>query len=286
MLDDLEKSFDGVSENTKKNYTSFYNRLLTILGTKTVIENSNKNILDKLKELDTSPNSIKTFITVIIRIKKNAGVNVDDIIAYRNNKLVTKIEKYQEKKNEELNETLSSYDELQKYMRELLNDDKYKDYIINYLLINYGVRNNDINLLITNDKSVLLKKNTEKKNYLYYTKRYIIYQRNDYKTVSTYGRKSYKIINLGFRNALSRLLGGKDNCNLLFDCEKDGDINIKQIGNRVLNATYNNLGESKYFKILIKHYKEIGDIEKIRFLSQSRGTDLQTIFNYYDINST
>lgn len=286
MLDDLEKSFDGVSENTKKNYTSFYNRLLTILGTKTVIENSNKNILDKLKELDTSPNSIKTFITVIIRIKKNAGVNVDDLIAYRNNKLVTKIEKYQEKKNEELNETLSSYDELQKYMRQLLNDDKYKDYIINYLLINYGVRNNDINLLITNDKSVLLKKNTDKKNYLYYTKRYIIFQRNDYKTVSTYGRKSYKIINLGFRNALSRLLGGKDNCNLLFDCEKNGDINLKQIGNRVLNATFDKLGESKYFKILIKHYKEIGDIEQIRFLSQSRGTDLQTIFNYYDINST
>jgi len=286
MLDDLEKSFDGVSENTKKNYTSFYNRLLTILGTKTVIENSNKYILDKLKELDTSPNSIKTFITVIIRIKKNAGVNVDDLIAYRNNKLVTKIEKYQEKKNEELNETLSSYDELQKYMRQLLNDDKYKDYIINYLLINYGVRNNDINLLITNDKSVLLKKNTDKKNYLYYTKRYIIFQRNDYKTVSTYGRKSYKIINLGFRNALSRLLGGKDDCNLLFDCEKNGDINLKQIGNRVLNATFDKLGESKYFKILIKHYKEIGDIEQIRFLSQSRGTDLQTIFNYYDINST
>ncbi len=284
MIDDLEKSFADVSLNTKKNYTSFYNRLLTILGTKTVIENSNKYIIDKLKELDISPNSIKTFISVIIKIKRNAGVNVDELIAYRNNKLVTKIEKYQEKKNEELNETLVSYDELQKYTRQLLNDDKYKDYIINYLLINYGVRNNDINLLITNDKSVLLKKNTDKKNYLYYTKRYVIFQRNDYKTVSTYGRKSYKIINLGFRNALSRLLGGKDDCNLLFDCEKDGDINLKQIGNRVLNATFDKLGESKYFKILINHYKEKGDIDKIRFLSQSRGTDLQTIFNYYDIN--
>ena len=66
-------------------------------------------------------------------------------------------------------------------MGTLLNEDKYRDYIINYLLINYGVRNADINLLITTDKSVTLKRNTLKQNYLYCTPRYIIYQRNDYK---------------------------------------------------------------------------------------------------------
>jgi len=118
---------------------------------------------------------------------------------------------------------------------------------------------------------------------LYFTNRYIIYQRNDYKTVGVYGRKTYKVVNLSFRNSVNLLLGNKTECRLLFDC--DGDTyNEKQIGNKVLNATYNNIGEGSMFKILIKHYQLEDNISMIRFLSNSRGTDLNTIFKYYNIN--
>ena len=286
-MDYLIYSFDGLSENSKKNYFVFYKRLLKILGTDSIIENSNKYILDKLKELEISPHSINSFLTVIIRIKRNAGVNIDDILSYRQGILFSKIENYKKEKNEQLNNILPSYDKIEQYTKQLLNDNNLIDYIINYLLINYGVRNADLNLTITNDKSVILKKNIEKKNYLYYTRRYIIYQRNDYKTVSTYGKLSYKIINLSFLNALSILLGSKNNCELLLNCDADNKITqLSQVGNKVQKATYDELGETKYFKILIRHHKENGDIEKIRFLSQSRGTDLTTIFNYYDIKST
>ena len=145
------------------------------------------------------------------------------------------------------------------------------------------MRNLDCNVLITTDKSVTLKRNTEKMNYLYLTPRYIIYQRNDYKTVSVYGRKTYKILNLSFRNSVSISLANRKECRLLFDCD-DNTYNDKQIGNRVLNATYNNIGETSYFKLLIKHYQLEHNIDMIRFLSQSRGTDLQTVFKYYNIN--
>ena len=283
MNDNINKSFDGVTDNTKNNYTSYYNRLLILLETDTVIENSNKKIIELLNSTDISPNSIKTFITIIIRIKRTAGVSVDDLISYRNGKLSKQIEKYDSDKKVELNETLPSYDDIKKYMNNLLNEDLHREYIINYLLINYGVRNADINLLITTDKSVTLKRNTLKMNYLYVTPRYIIYQRNDYKTVAVYGKKSYKIVNLSFRNAVSILLANRKECRLLFDC--DGDTyNDKQVGNRVLNATYNNIGETSYFKILIKHYNNFSNIEMVRFLSQSRGTDLNTVFKYYNIN--
>ena len=168
-------------------------------------------------------------------------------------------------------------------MGTLLNEDKYRDYIINYLLINYGVRNADINLLITTDKSVTLKRNTLKQNYLYCTPRYIIYQRNDYKAASVYGRKSYKVVNLSFRNAASILLANRKECRLLFDCNGD-TYNDKQVGNRVLATTYNKIGEGNVFNVLIKHYKEESNIDTIRFLSQSRGTDPNTVFKYYNIN--
>ena len=283
MNDNINKSFEGVLPNTLNNYTSYYNRLLSMLGTDTVIEHSNKKIIELLNSTDISPNSIKTFITIIIRIKRTAGVSVDDLISYRNGKLSKQIEKYDSDKKVELNETLPSYDDIKKYMNNLLNEDLHREYIINYLLINYGVRNADINLLITTDKSVTLKRNTLKMNYLYVTPRYIIYQRNDYKTVAVYGKKSYKIVNLSFRNAVSILLANRKECRLLFDC--DGDTyNDKQVGNRVLNATYNNIGETSYFKILIKHYNNFSNIEMVRFLSQSRGTDLNTVFKYYNIN--
>ena len=283
MNDDIVKSFEGVSPNTLNNYTSYYNRLLSMLGTDTVIENSNKVLIDTLNSSGILPNSIKTFITVIIRIKRNAGVSVDDLISYRNGKLSKQIEKYDSDKKVVLNETLPSYDEIKKYVNNLLNEDLHREYIINFLLINYGVRNADINLIITTDKSVTLKRNTLKMNYLYVTPRYIIYQRNDYKTASVYGRKSYKILNLSFRNSVSILLANRKECRLLFDC--DGDIyNDKQVGNKVLNATYNNIGEGNVFKLLIKHYQQENNISMIRFLAQSRGTELTTVFKYYNIN--
>ena len=248
MNDDIEKSFEGVSPNTFNNYKSYYNRLLKLLGTDTVIQNSNSFIIDTLNDHEILPNSIKTFITIIIRIK-----------------------------------TLPSYDEIKSYMNNLLNENKFRDYIINYLLINYGVRNLDIDVLITTDKSVTLKRYIAKENYLYVTPRYIIYQRNNYKTSSVYGRKSYKIVNLSFRNSVNFMLGNKKECRLLFGCE-DNTYNEKQIGNIVLNSTFNKIGESSYFKILIKHYQLENNIDMIRFLSQSRGTDLNTIFKYYNIN--
>ena len=283
MNDDIVKSFEGVSPNTLNNYTSYYNRLLSMLGTDTVIENSNKVLIDTLNSSNIPPNSIKLFITIIIRIKRTAGVSVDDLISYRNGKLSKQIEKYDSDKKVVLNETLPSYDEIKKYVNNLLNEDLHREYIINFLLLNYGVRNADINVLITTDKSVTLKRNTLKMNYLYVTPRYIIYQRNDYKTASVYGRKSYKILNLSFRNSVSILLANRKECRLLFDC--DGDIyNDKQVGNKVLNATYNNIGEGNVFKLLIKHYQQENNISMIRFLAQSRGTELTTVFKYYNIN--
>jgi len=283
MNDNINKSFEGVSPNTLNNYTSYYNRLLSMLGTDTVIENSNKVLIDTLNSSGILPNSIKTFITVIIRIKRNAGVSVDDLISYRNGKLSKQIEKYDSDKKVVLNETLPSYDEIKKYVNNLLNEDLHREYIINFLLLNYGVRNADINLLITTDKSVTLKRNTLKMNYLYVTPRYIIYQRNDYKTASVYGRKSYKILNLSFRNSVSILLANRKECMLLFD--KDDDIyNDKQIGNLVQKSTYNNIGEGNVFKLLIKHYQQENNISMIRFLAQSRGTELTTVFKYYNIN--
>tara|TARA_R110001592_G_scaffold67342_1_gene206493 strand:- start:2704 stop:3558 length:855 start_codon:yes stop_codon:yes gene_type:complete len=283
MNDDIEKSFEGVSPNTFNNYKSYYNRLLKLLGTDTVIQNSNSFIIDTLNDHEILPNSIKTFITIIIRIKRNAGVNIDSLISYRNGKLSKEIIQYNDIKNIELNKTLPSYDEIKSYMNNLLNENKFRDYIINYLLINYGVRNLDIDVLITTDKSVTLKRYIAKENYLYVTPRYIIYQRNNYKTSSVYGRKSYKIVNLSFRNSVNFMLGNKKECRLLFGCE-DNTYNEKQIGNIVLNSTFNKIGESSYFKILIKHYQLENNIDMIRFLSQSRGTDLNTIFKYYNIN--
>ena len=61
------------------------------------------------------------------------------------------------------------------------------------------------------------------------------------------------------------MLGNKKECRLLFGCE-DNTYNEKQIGNIVLNSTFNKIGESSYFKILIKHYKEENNIDMIRFL--------------------
>ena len=45
------------------------------------------------------------------------------------------------------------------------------------------------------------------------------------------------------------------------------------------------VGETDIFKAQIKYYKQKGDLKKIKELSESRGTSLQTVVENYDVAS-
>lgn len=162
-------------------------------------------------------------------------------------------------------------------MDKLYEDGKWTDYIINYLLINYFVRNEDLNFDIVERKKHM---NDKTKNYIWLDvrRKKAVYVRNKYKTAKTYGTKIYTITDENFIKALREV----QKCqNKGLDC---GVFipNENQIGYYIQKATYNNLGETLYMKILVKTYSN--NLLKIKEISEARGTDINTIIESYNLD--
>ena len=57
----------------------------------------------------------------------------------------------------------------------------------------------------------------------------------------------------------------------------------ENIGYHIKKMTYNNLGETLIFKIVVNHFRS--DPNMLKQISDNRGTDINTILESYDIES-
>ena len=114
----------------------------------------------------------------------------------------------------------------------------------------------------------------------------VTFIRNVYKTASIigpdgtdhgYGQQVNTITDKKFIVAIRRVLG----------CQKSGlDCGtfiptVSAISYHIMKATYKQIGEGRYFKIIVNHFRN--DIDKLKEISANRLTDLKTILNSYDI---
>jgi hypothetical protein len=180
---------------------------------------------------------------------------------------------------------LPSYDELVNFIDGLLKDQKYTQYVINYLLLHCQVRNADLNF-----DFVQYKRDTkdESKNYLWYSSKSktVHYIRNVYKTakivkpngeITGYGQKVIKITDPAFIKVMKILANyeKKENKPVVFF------PNLETIAYHVKRMTYKGLGETMYFKIVVNHFRS--DPNMLKQISHNRGTDINTILESYDI---
>jgi hypothetical protein len=139
---------------------------------------------------------------------------------------------------------------------------------------------------------VTLKKDAkdDTKNYLWFsaTTKTVHYIRNVYKTarivkpdgsVTGYGQKHIKITDPKFINVMKILVKHQKT-------EKKPIIfipNPKTVAYFVQTNTYQGLGETMYFKIVVNNFRS--DPNKLKQISYNRGTDINTILESYDIES-
>ena len=227
---------------------------------------------DKLKSfidnLDIAPNTKAMYLNVIIVINKFCGgtnADIEDLLDYRAD-LTQAIQINLKRVNNSLD--LPSMNTILHFMQESLEKKNYRRYIINFLLIHYFVRNQDLSLDIVDD----LKKVEEGKNYLVLKKnpKHIIYIRQRYKTFKQHGRKEYIIDSPDFYKAVKEL----------FDTDEPL-INIS-LQHAVINNTYQKLGESNYLKISINHIRETGNLNLLKHISERRGTSYPVLLNSYN----
>jgi hypothetical protein len=272
-LNILIESVADKSVNTQKSYKTQYNKLHKLLG-KDVNETSEKKLIETVLEQPNN-NQKQALINIGILIRRLYKLSTTKLEALRE-KLKGNLKEDVKEKNAVLKDTLPSYSELVEYTDYLWEKMEWKDYIINYLLINYQVRNQDLVFDIVDKKR--LTKDTDK-NYMWITPKKVVYTRNVYKTASTYGKKTDTITDPKFILAMKRV----------YACSKRDEEcgvfipNLSQVGYYIKKATYKQLGEGNYVKIIINHFRK--DLTKLKEISDNRGSSLTTLGENYDIEN-
>ncbi len=265
MNEYIEKQ-DKISDQTKKTY------LQTAKTLPFNITTSQPTIIKKLKELYNNPNTLSLYLNMIILVRRHLNLEHEKLIKLRND-LRNEIIKLRKENMTSTKSELPNYNEINEKLNELVGI----RYILNYLLITYGLRNKDINLLYVNK----LPSNKEDENYLVQTKNSIKLDINDYKTDNTFGNKSITITDKKFKEQLNKL-DLKDNTYIL--PKRDGSkLKVNSFNDKVLSLTIDGLGETKIFKILVKHLLDKKDFNKLEDLVNSRGTSLSTIMKSYNV---
>jgi hypothetical protein len=284
-LDEFRKTFSNKSKITQGVYNSNYKKLREMLGDVDIASVSQKKVIETAETIDNR-NSQQSLINIAYLIRKNEGLAINELETFRKkNQSFLKDKIYET--NTALVDKLPSYDELVNFVDGLLKDQKYTQYVINYLLLHCQVRNADLNF-----NFVQYKKDTKdkSKNYLWYSARTKTahYIRNVYKTakivkpdgsITGYGQKIIKITDPVFIKVMKILANyeKKESKPVIFF------TNLETIAYHVKRMTYKGLGETMYFKIVVNHFRS--DPNMLKQISYNRGTDINTILESYDIES-
>lgn len=280
-FDKFMSSIESKSDATKKQYRIQYNKLLK-LTEKPIHETSEKKIIELLDDIENKNNS-QALLNIAFLIRKLYGLSTTQLENKRKKDKNNLIQAVKDK-NKVLKEELPSYDDLVDYMNYLYDKSEWTDYVINYLLINLQVRNQDLDFEIVSKKRDA---NDENKNYMWLSPTKITYIRNVYKThtintpdgVTGYGKKVNVITDKKMITALRRILGcikSDLKCGVFIP-------NKSSIHYYLQKATYKNIGEGKYFKVVVQHFRN--NIDKLKEIAENRGTDIKTILNFYDIEN-
>jgi len=274
-------SIKDKSDATKKQYRIQYNKLFKLVG-KPVAETSEKKIIDLLDEIKNKNNS-QALLNIALLVRKLNKLSVKQLEEKREKdkkKIFTAIKE----KNVELRENLPTYNDIVEYMNYLFEQNQWTDYIINYLLIYFQVRNQDLDFEIVTKKRDT---NDTDKNYMWFQPKKLTYIRNVYKTAKIvtpdgeqhgYGQKVNVITEPKMILAIKRVMGCQKsnlNCGTFIP-------NKASIHYYLQKATYKGLGETLYFKIIVNHFRK--DLDKIKEISENRSTDLRTVLQFYDID--
>ena len=166
---------------------------------------------------------------------------------------------------------LLTLEQFNEKLDESLKDKHYKKYIVNWLWSHFCVRNEDVNVYIV--KSIKETNEDDTKNYLVIQGNKIRYIRNKYKTIKAYGKKTHTITDKEFVSAVKKQGEGR----LLGE--------TTQIGNALRRLTIDKMGEADVCKMVIDHYYDNADTEKINEMASSRGTSIGVIKSFYNINA-
>jgi len=262
-----------LSENTMMTYSSNYKRLMKLLKDEPILCFQESRIIKKMKEVeDIPPMSINGMLSVVYLIRNSVHLTNKKLDKYREFLMKENKKHKAESKERILLDKLVSIEDLHKHIKTALEDKDYKKYIINFLMVKFGLRNLDLKLFIVSDKNIF--KDDTTANFIYLTDKYAVYTIQTYKTRDTYGVKQFKIYEKEFTDVCRLLLKDTDEYELI-----DNNNHNRFIQQRTINE----VGEGVVFKSLVHELAREGDLDSIKRLGLSRGTEMNCVMEEYHI---
>ena len=272
-LDKFMNEIKDKSQNTKKTYKRQYTNLVQAINGKDISDESEVKLLEAIASADKNNKTAtrQSLINIAILVRRMEKVPFDKLDEERT--------KNKERLSEETgvrnsNLELPSMKTLEDYRDKLFTDAKFKEFLINYFLIEFNVRNLDMVFDIVKLKRLT---DDQSKNFIWLDRNKAIYYRNVFKTVKSlkpndeknekYNPKYHEITDERVRLAL-KMVGNS------------WDYTADNIGYWVRKATYDKLGEGNYFKIAVDHHK--GNLRTLEKMAWNRGTSLEMMFTNYN----
>ena len=256
-----------ISESSKKVYLSLLKRMEKAKFKPPMKANEKLSYVKEHVSSFENPNTRLDMLNLIIVLRNIKELSVDKLKEYRT-ELKQQQKAHQVSKMSDAGEKLMSYEDFTKALGEAYLKNEYKKYIVNYLMMRYGVRNKDLNLSIVKTK----KEMTDGNNYLLLKKDKVVYIRDDYKTHKTYGKKTHELHDNIFHECVKKTGVGKL-------------ITEAQTSNGLRKLYINKMGEAKVFKMMIDHYYDKDEPASIKRLAADRGTSLSVVQGFYNVNA-
>jgi hypothetical protein len=261
----FNESIVGKAKTTIKTYNRLYKKLLE-LTEKDINLTSQKLILDLIQ--DENVNTRQGLLNIALLVRRLYKLDTSELELNRE-KNKQKIQTHIQAKNAEIE--LPSLEMLEMFLEHLWINRDYTKFAINWLLLNLQTRNTDLDIIFVKRKKDAV---NPLQNYIWLqtTKKATLFRRN-YKTVASYGHLTNVITDARFIKAMKMI--EKERSNLI--------TSPADIGNIVKRATYEELGEVLYLKIIIANANN--DLNKIVQISKNRGTSVVTLNSHYNIKN-
>jgi len=258
------------SEKTKKVYASIIRRLEKL---KFKFPNKKNEKLDYIKEffIDNKLDKASTrldLLNLIIVLRAVEKLPTDKLKNYRSDLSKERASNNVDKMNT-LKEKLMTVPEYTAALIKSFELGEWKKFIVGYLMLTYGTRNLDTDVEIIKDAKEMT---NDKQNYLLLKPKKVTWVRNHYKTFKTFGKQEHVITDPEFIRAVKNHGVGR-----IFP---EGQMN-----NQMKKMFIGMMNESKVFKMLIDDAYDNKDTERINELSKSRGTSINTIKAFYNVNA-
>ncbi len=236
-----------------------------------------------LEEQQINANTYQNLLSVSTQVRKHFNVPVKQLV--RQKVVVNeRIAQLKKTNNAQQIEKGITENDLINHLNQRFANEEWRDFIILFLLINYHTRNKDLNLVIVPS---MRHAKDETKNYLVVCKSYTTLIRNDFKTASKYGTKKDKIVNSKFRYAMKSFVeerGGLES-SALYLCATGTNKQVADdsVQKYIAHKTLDKMGQSAYNKVIVSTAVKNKDITKLREISSRRGTSLEILLDFYNL---